>query len=153
MKKVNATYNTEIQKQIHDIYERINQNVSSSSSQTAFIGSNILDAGVFLDQIHEINHRLNEMQENQAKMVINNEKCKETLINLSNAVKCHNNTIVTHFDLNEAYAVDVIDKTNKCIGEMSTTSENMINKQKKKGDKNTQAIDSHAVLTTMNVKR
>lgn len=128
--ETNVTLITEVQKQLHEIQCKINGNTMHDSASNVCVSKD----NDIMDQIHNMSLRLNDLKEGQIEIEASNDVCKKALVTLCNAVKCHNNTITTHFDLNIAYAERIIGEVNGDLKEINNVNKNMKkkNNQKKK---------------------
>lgn len=91
---VNSTYCSELDKQLIDLKENLDE-------RDALLELN----NGHLNTMNQLNMRPNEKAADIELIKIIN--------NLSEAVNRHNNTLITHFELNKAYNVDIIEKINK----------------------------------------
>lgn len=136
--ETNATFDTEIQRQLDEIRYKINGGSLPSSAGSNMDFSVSKDTDIMI-QMHNISLGLIELKEKQVGIETSNEVCKKTLVTLCNAIKCYNNTITTHFDLNTAYADGIINTVNSNLTEISFVNKNEKTKKKRKNKKSSEA--------------
>lgn len=151
--ETNVTYDTEIQKQIIDINSNINELFSLSMNNSRNANANDCFDGNLFDEIHTINERLNNLQEKEKNEEKKNNKkaLHDVLSGMSNALTQHNNTIVTHFGLNEAYGVDVINSINKNLHHIrKVNTDNMRNEHSLNTQRRIGIDDTGSIGITVN---